>query len=107
MENYITLEETVTRLSEIIKANGVNDGKGVSKANIKAVINAVPDLVVNAVKEGTTIHLYGLGNVFPNRLDELRINNPLNPGEFRIVPPRVKAGFEFAKIIQERVKGDK
>ncbi len=80
------------------------DATGLSKQEANRVLEALVEIVVNAVKTGDPVKIPGLGT-FKKRVTKARTGRNPQTGEEIQIPARTKAAFTVAKSFKEAVLG--
>lgn len=91
----MTKSQLVERLAE---------ATGLSKQEANRVLEALVEIVVNAVKGGDPVKIPGLGT-FKKRVTKARTGRNPQTGEEIQIPARTKAAFTVAKSFKEAVLG--
>jgi len=80
--------------AEFVKA--VAEKTGLTQKDVKRVINAMADVIVDVVKEGDTVKLADIGTFKMKEVPEKKARNP-KTGEEITVPAHKKLVFKVSK----------
>ncbi|MFQ5541054.1 MAG: HU family DNA-binding protein [Candidatus Paceibacteria bacterium] len=84
-------------------ANKVHDMLGGTKVQSEAVVEAIVDEIVNALKSGDEVSIAGLG-IFSTKMRPARMGRNPRTGESIQVPAMRVPKFRAAKALKEAVK---